>query len=48
MDHLGFLTCQAKEEDLNNFPNMTFHFGSAIYTWPAKGYMFPGPALFLE
>ncbi|CAK9079188.1 unnamed protein product [Durusdinium trenchii] len=30
----------ATEEEMDRFPNATFRFGNANYTWPAKGYMF--------
>eukprot|EP00913_Durusdinium_trenchii_P009346 g8783.t1 len=31
---------EATEEEMDRFPNATFRFGNANYTWPAKGYMF--------
>lgn len=30
---------EASDDELDQFPNMTFHFGNATYSWPARGYM---------
>mmetsp|Transcript_4104 Transcript_4104/g.9528 ORF Transcript_4104/g.9528 Transcript_4104/m.9528 type:complete len:428 (+) Transcript_4104:105-1388(+) len=31
---------KAGEDEMDRFPNMTFHFGDATFVWRAKGYMF--------
>lgn len=32
-------TCEAGEDEMDRFPNMTFHFGDATFVWRAQGYM---------